>query len=404
MSHISPIAEQYLRLHVVPGLGAIGFGRLMEAFGSIDAVAQASVRELAGVERISPAMAQRIRDGLNSAEAVREEIALAGRLGVRIICREDPHFPSLLRHVSDPPAVLYVRGELLEEDQLALAVVGMRDPSRYGIEQAASFAQAAAMAGLCVVSGLARGIDTAAHEAALRVRGRTLAILGCGLVHLYPPESTELANAITRSGALISDFPLNTPPARNTFPVRNRLIAGMSLGTLVIEGTTTSGAMITARLAIDYGREVFAIPGPVNSRCSEGPNRLIQRGEAAMVLNFSDLLDGLRSAGHQFAEAPAPPPGPATPASLFDGPASPENASSPAQQPARPALPPLVLSTEETVLLKAMGQGRVDVDSLLDHCELPIATVMSTLATLQIKGLIRQLAGGVFERRRPGET
>ena len=243
----SPAARKYLALKSARGIGPILARRLIDHFGGIDGVLEASIAALARVERMSPARAREIlavRDG----SAVADELELAAERGVRIICEQDRDYPAALKHLEDPPVCLYVSGTIRPEDMLAIAVVGTRRCTRYGAEQARRFGALLAQAGFTVVSGLARGIDGLAHHGALEAGGRTIAVLGNGLSEVYPPEHAGLAERVRQSGAIISELPISTPPDSGNFEPRNRIIAGLTLGVLVVEAPRRSGALLTARL------------------------------------------------------------------------------------------------------------------------------------------------------------
>lgn len=381
---VTPAAQAALRLHLADGVGSVTFHRLVERFGTVEAAAQASPSALMEVKGVGPKIAEQIFSAVRDPATLDAELSLADKLGISILCERDLDYPAPLRHISDPPAVLYVRGTLQPEDAVALAIVGMREPSRYGLEQAERFAMLAAGAGLTVVSGLARGIDAAAHRGALRAGGRTLAVLGNGLATVYPPEHVELADEIVKNGALVSELPLNTRPDVGTFPVRNRLIAGLTLGTMVVEGNVTSGSLITARLATDYNREVFALPGRIDNARALGPNTLIKRGEAAMVLDWPDVLDGLGDAGA---------------ALRGKGPRGQRSPNEPAEQQAQ--LPLVTLTGEEQTVFDVLSAGEAGADEIIEKTGLAVPKVLSALTMLQIKGLVGQKPGPVFERRAP---
>ncbi len=273
----SDVAQQHLRLCMAEGVGPILFDRLVQAFGGAEAVLAAPASRLQEVEEVGRKTAEGIAVAARS-DAWQAEVELAGRLGVRILCRQDGEYPEPLRQIPDPPICLYVMGQLRREDALSIAIVGSRQASMYGLEQAQRFAELLSQTGLSIVSGMARGIDQAAHMAALRMGGRTIAVLGCGLSLCYPPESVELRDRIIKCGAVISELPLATAPSTQTFPKRNRIIAGLSLGTLVVEAAKRSGALITARVASEYNREVFALPGRIDTPTAGGTNESDQPG------------------------------------------------------------------------------------------------------------------------------
>lgn len=300
MPDLSPNAIDLLRLTLVPGLGPVLISRLLKKFGSAREALSASAAVIRTVKGIGDAKADaidRARPDLERLVAAELE-AIAGA-GVHLIALGDPGYPTLLAHIDDPPPVLYARGELRpgDLDRAMLAIVGSRKCSHYGMEQAKRFASMLGQAGVTIVSGGARGIDTAAHKGAIDAGGRTVAVMGCGLSRAYPPENEDLFARIAERGCLLSELPFHTPPTAENFPARNRIISGMSHGTLVIEAGHRSGSLITARLAAeDHGREVFAIPGRVDSAHSAGSLDLIKSGGAIMVTEPADILSALRDA------------------------------------------------------------------------------------------------------------
>jgi DNA processing protein len=262
---------------------------LLERFRDPEAVLAASARRIEDLPGVTPRALRRLRDP-RLLEAAAAEMESASRLSVRILIRDDPEYPGILAQLPDPPPLLYVRGSLAAGDDPAVALVGSRRASPYGLEMARSLAEEMASAGVTVVSGLARGIDESAHRGAMEGGGRTVAFLGSGIDRVYPPESGRLSEAISRHGALLSEFPLGTPPLPGNFPVRNRLISGMCRGVVVVEAAPRSGSLITARLALEQGREVLAVPGNVTSRGALGPDFLIQQG-AKLVMRGRDILE-----------------------------------------------------------------------------------------------------------------
>lgn len=377
-SVVSGCLPHYLRLHLADAIGPVMLGRLIKHFGTVDAVLAASMGELMQVEGIGERRARSVFEARSNPAADRE-LEKAAAAGVRIVCWEDPDYPPQLRHCSDPPVCLYVRGSFTPEDAVAIAVVGSRKCSRYGYEQARRFGALLAGAGFTVVSGLARGVDGYAHEGALSTGGRTIAVLGSGVDVIYPPEHQDLAERIMASGAVVSEDPLGSPPSAESFPRRNRIIAGMCLGVLVVEANKRSGALITARLASEYNREVFAIPGRVDTPTAVGPNDLIRAGAAKLVASLEDILDELGSVGKTMGQ---PPVGAASAEpDLFGGIAA-------------------ALSREELAVLTALGDEELFVDDLVAACGLGAAQTISRLTMLQLKGAVVALPGNRFARRR----
>ncbi|KPK81753.1 MAG: hypothetical protein AMJ81_10315, partial [Phycisphaerae bacterium SM23_33] len=298
----------YLRLRLAEGVGPLTFRRLLDRFGDVEGVFRASPGGLERVDGIGAKTAAAIA-AVDDA-AVDEELALASEAGASILCLEDPCYPPGLKHLGDAPPVLYVLGELIEADAVALAVVGSRRCTYYGLEQAERFGSLLGRAGFTVISGGARGIDAAAHRGALAAGGRTVAVMGCGLARLYPPDNQKLFRQILDEGrgAVVSELPMRIDVKAGNFPQRNRMIAGMSLGVLVIEAARRSGSLITARLAVEQAKEVFALPGRVDSPFSAGTNQLIADGAAALVQNLEDILDRLDRVGATLKAAGATEP------------------------------------------------------------------------------------------------
>lgn len=323
---VSDDGLQVLALTLVPGFGPVLTRRLIEHMGSPKGVLEAPLASLRCVKGLGDAKARAAHEGMRSALArAQAEARAAADRGVRIRCYLDADFPPLLADLPDAPALLYVRGRFDAsgqggEDRYPIAIVGSRSCTQYGMEQAERFGGALAAAGLTVVSGGARGIDTAAHRAAFRAGGRTVVVLGCGLAHCYPRENAELFDAIVAEGrgAIVSELPMDTAPTPENFPARNRIISGLSLGVLVVEAGQGSGALITARIAVEqHGREVFAIPGRVDSPASRGSLGLLKGGGAALVTEPADIIAHLESPAHhvfrgthaaRFTPAAAEPP------------------------------------------------------------------------------------------------
>ncbi len=376
-SSASDQVRRYLQLQLADGIGPILACRLIEHFGTIDAVLSASPSELAGVEGIGRRRARALADARDDPAADRE-IQMAAKLGIRIVCLDDTEYPHPLRHINDPPLCLYIRGRLEPEDAVAIAIVGSRKCTRYGAEQAARFGAALAGAGFSVISGLARGVDGASQRGAVAAGGRSIAVLGNGLATVYPPEHGELAMQIAARGAVISELPLDTPPEASNFPHRNRIIAGLGLGVLVIEAAHRSGARITARLASEYNREVFAVPGRVDTPSAHGVNAMIRDGQAKLVTCLQDILDDLGDVGRMMAPADADPP-------VTEGTGS---------------LDPRGLTPDESTVWGVLGEEAVELDEVASATKLPVETVAAILTRLQLRGAVTALPGQRFERRK----
>jgi len=378
-SHCEPVASaaavQHLRWALTPEIGPVHFTRIVEHFGSLGRALGAGAGELQRVRGFGRAAAERITRGRDTID-VEAEIALAQRHGVRIICREDAEYPPALKQMPDAPICLYVRGRIERQDAVALAMVGARRCTIYGREQARRFAHQLAGRGLTIVSGLARGVDGEAHKGALEAGGRTIAVLGNGLSTVYPPEHVGLADQIVQAGALISELPLTTSPDSNHFVPRNRIIAGMSLGVLVVEAARRSGSLRTADFALDYNREVFAIPGRIDSEFSRGTNCLIRDQQAKLVSCVDDVVDELGSVGEIVKTIE---PEVTVEESLF--------AAAAAQ-----------LSDQERQILDCLDRQGQSLEVVSELTGQPPSRVASLLVNLQLKGLARQLPGNQFVR------
>ncbi|HVA91404.1 MAG TPA: DNA-processing protein DprA [Chloroflexota bacterium] len=349
----------------ITGIGAARVRRLWEHFGDLatawEAPAEALLR--AGIDRRVAAAAVSERPALNP----RAERDALERAGVDLVTLADPTYPVLLRRGDGGPASLHVRGALVPEDEMAIAIVGSRLISSYGKQVTLQFVGDLARQGLTIVSGLARGIDAVAHRAALEGGARTIAVLGCGVDVVYPPEHRGLAADVAAHGAVVSEFPLGTKPDAPNFPMRNRVIAGLSLGTLVVEAGTSSGALITAACALDWNREVFAVPGSIYAPRSQGTNRLISRGEAKSVSRVEEIMTEL-------------------------------NLGLIPQQLAMDGL--LAHDHTESKLLDHLGQEPLHIDALIRLTALPVSVVTSTLTMLELRGLVRQVSAMQFVRAR----
>ncbi len=373
--------EKWLKLTHADEVGPVTFGRLLKRFGSVDAALGASVSSLMKVEGIGATTAERIaasRDKFNSCA----ELELAGKLGVWMVHLEDPRYPPALKQIYDPPPVLYVKGTLDRADNLAIGIVGCRRCSLYGQEQASRLAHLLAAAGFTIVSGMARGIDTAAHGGALAAEGRTLAVQGCGLSRVFPPENAKLFELISASGACISELPLRAEPLAEHFPPRNRIIAGLSLGTIVVEAGLRSGALITAQAALESNREVMAVPGKIDSPLSQGSHHLIKQG-AKLVETVEDVMEALGYIGEQLKDHTA-----------LKAKETTEKVEMPLLETAK-----FNLKGHEKTVYEIMGKEPLHIDQLIADTSLPAGTVNASVVSLRLKGLIKQLPGSLFVRR-----
>ena len=362
--------EACIVLNMLPRIGPIRFRELMRTFGKATDVLRTDVEALSSVKGISRKLALEISSWERSVD-VQKEIQLVNDAGVKAIIQADESYPPLLREIHDPPIVLYVWGELTEQVcQNALGIVGSRQPSHYGTEITKKLAYQLAYAGITVISGLARGIDTCAHQGALAAQGKTIAVLGCGLSTIYPPENYSLAEKIAETGAVISEFPMFTKPDRQTFPMRNRIISGCCQGILVAEAGVNSGALISANQALEQGRTVFAVPGQIDRPNSYGANRLIQQG-AKLVMSAEDVVTEL---------------GLLVPA---------ENNSIPTST---PSAVPRALNEIEAKVFQAIHADETPIDLIVLNSALPTSEVASTLFTLEMKKIIKQLPGKHYIR------
>ena len=356
---------------MVPGMGPVRLRELLQTFETPQRILAAGKAALQAVQGIGPETAETISTWKSHVD-LPAEIKRIQEFGARVISWNSPEYPAALRTINNPPIVLYVWGDILPRDAHAVSVVGSRTATHYGIETTKKLSFQLAFAGYTVVSGLARGIDTAAHQGALAAKGRTIAVIGSGLSELYPPENRMLAGKIAASGAVVSEYPMERPADRQTFPYRNRIVAGWSRGLLVVEAGLNSGALITANQAIEQGRTVFAVPGQIDRPTSVGTNRLIQQG-ARLVMSADDIIDEMTSL------FPTTRPAAQTGAS-GEGPAS--TASAPAK-----------LSHDETLLVTALEVGDMSVDELAASTRLPVQKVSSTLLILEMKRLVKALPG-----------
>ncbi|MCL5808602.1 MAG: DNA-processing protein DprA [Deltaproteobacteria bacterium] len=381
------ILKYWIALKAVEGVGCVGFRTLLAAFGSPEAVFRASALTLQCLPGIGPKTADEILT-FSDWEKAEQEIARTETLGVSIVTCQDPLYPRNLLNIYDYPPFLYVKGSLRPEE-IGVAIVGSRLASTYGKYVTEKLSRELALKGITVVSGLARGIDSAAHRGALAGKGRTIAVLGSGLDVVYPLENEALAADITAQGALLTEYPFGTPPNAPNFPARNRLISGVSLGVVVVEAGEKSGSLITARIASDQGRSVFAVPGAIESAGSRGTNRLIKQG-AKLIENVEDILEEI------IPQAGLPPVVPERP-SLFSAPgAMPDDGE---KETAPFPTAGKGLGETETRLLSFITQEPVGVDTLIARSGLTAHEVQSGLLVLALGGIIRQLPGKMFLRK-----
>ncbi|MCW8131378.1 MAG: DNA-processing protein DprA [Planctomycetota bacterium] len=389
-----------LRLSHADGVGPVTFRRLVRVFGSPEAALSAPKERLLEVPDISPRIADAIRAARSDGWA-EEECARADERGAKLIAQHDPAYPRTLLNTYDPPPVLYVQGDLQEADALAVAIVGTRKCSAYGRAQAEKLAAGLALAGFAVVSGLARGIDSAAHGGCLAQPGaRTLAVMGTGLDHVYPPENKKLFDQIAAGrGAVLSELSFDSPPSKEHFPRRNRIIAGLSLGVIVVEGDETSGALITARFAVDMDREVFAVPGSVESPNARGPHRLIKQG-AKLVESVDDVLEELKSVAAPLVRLPRPDARlrlPAASAPLLESAGlAPERAADDGRPDAADLRAVNLNPREKSIFALLDPVEAKGVDALIAASGLKAHEVLATLLVLEVRRLCRQLPGKRF--------
>ena len=376
----SPGIENWLQLLRADGVGPVTFAKMIKFFGSAERVLGASVSELARIEGIGYKTAERIASSRGKFDAG-AELELARKLGVWLVNLADERYPPVLKRIYDPPPVLYVKGSLGRQDNLAMSIVGSRHCSLYGQEQASRFAHFLGSAGFTICSGMARGIDTAAHQGALSAGGRTIAVQGCGLARVFPPENNKLFEMIAESGACVSELPLQAEPLAVNFPPRNRIIAGLSLGTIVVEAAPRSGALITAKAALDYDREVMAVPGKIDSPLSRGAHQLIKQG-ARLIESVEDIMEALGQIGeqlHEHVSNAAEEAAARAEKSLFD-----------AGQ--------LKLSDAERKIYDYLTKEPTHIEQIIAETNLTPGVVNATLISLRLKGLIKQYPGSLFAK------
>jgi DNA processing protein len=362
--------KHILQLMAIPGIGSLRIKNLVNYFKDTELIFRASLRELMNVEGIDKGLAKRIFEQRDkNLDFVNEQLARVKKLGVKIITLWDSEYPELLRKIYDPPLVLFVRGEITERDRYSIAIVGTRTPTNYGKMICEKFAEELAKMNLTIVSGFARGIDTIAHISAIRAGGRTIAVLGSGVDYIYPPENRKLVESVISNGAIISEFPMGTKPDAMNFPRRNRIISGMSIAVLIVETSRTGGAMITAEFANDQDRDVFAIPGNIDSVKSQGTNFLIKQNRAKLVESVEDIIEDIR----------------------------------PMIQPilgTEPPKPKVEVNVFESKILDVLSSTEpMHVDKIAEASGLSVTDALVHLLSLEFKDLVRQLPGKLFLKK-----
>lgn len=351
---------------MVPGIGVARLRALVNHFGDPESALTATERELAEVEGIDRRAAKEILSSRNFDREIETQLTRLAKVQARVVTFWDKEYPDNLKKIYDPPVMLFVRGTLLDVDRYSIAIVGTRVPSDYGRHIAEKFAREISGKGICIVSGLARGIDTTSHTAAVRAGGRTIAVLGSGVDVIYSGENRKLAERIIENGAIVSEYYMGSKPDAVNFPRRNRIISGISLGTVLVETDVNGGAMITAGTALDQNREVFAVPGSITEPKGRGTNKLIKEGRAKLVENVSDILEELR-----YKLKPVL-----------------KETSKPQQK--------IQLTIFEQKVYDALADEPIHIDTLSEKCGTSISDLLVQLLSLELKGVVRQLPGKYF--------
>lgn len=362
----------YILLNMIPEIGPVRFRNIYLHFdGKVEYLFDATVEEISTIEDIGESVARKILLAKDNID-IEKELKLIEKHNVKVVTFDDEEYPLPLRGINFPPFVLYVRGEFEEKDNIAIAVVGTRRPSSYGCIVAEKIVKDLVDCNITIVSGLARGIDTQAHRTAISCKGRTIAILGNGINVYYPPENRKLQDTIPLYGAVMTEFPMSTPPNKSNFPQRNRLIAGLALGVLVVEADMKSGALITARYSIEQGKDVFAIPGSILSALSRGPHMLIKQG-AKLVETAEDIIEEI-SPLRDFVK---------------------QSLKRKKMQVANVTAP---LSEDERKIYEIFPETAVNLEFLIEASKVEISKLMEILLSLEMKGLIKALPGKMYQR------
>jgi len=365
--------EALVSLNIIGDIGSVRLKKLLDYFGKPQDILKAPVEKLMAVG-IGGKLTQSIR--ALKKEDLDKEFKASRKLGLEILSYEDKDYPENLKNIPGAPIVLYVKGNFVQQDKYSLGIVGSRRASFYGLSSAEKFAADLSSLGFTIVSGMARGIDTAAHKGALKMRGRTIAVMGSGFNRIYPAENRELSEEIAQNGAVISEFPLDTQPFKQNFPRRNRVISGLSLGVLVVEAAQNSGALITADFALEQGREVFALPGKVDSGTSFGTNNLIKQG-AKLVSNLEDIIEELEIPIKDRTES--------------------KQALTEQKAEVRDSVEPLKnLAGEERALYNIISPQPISLDDIIDKLNLDVSKIATLLLRLQMRRLIKELPGKQF--------
>ncbi|MEW6213939.1 MAG: DNA-processing protein DprA, partial [Nitrospirota bacterium] len=352
----------WIALSMLPDIGPVVSRKLLSVFVTPERIFDAEINDLLSVEGIGTSRAKNIKE-FSFWKDVEKQIKALEKKGIRAVSLDEPLYPEMLREIEDAPVVIYIKGDIKPQDRYAIAIVGSRKPTSYGISIAENISEELASMGFTIVSGMARGIDAISHKGALRAGGRTIAVLGSGLDVPYPPENRDLMDKIASSGCVMSEFPPGTSPDKENFPRRNRLISGLSLGVLVIEATSDSGSLITAGYSIEQNREVFAVPGNINSSTSEGTNELIRRG-AILSRNAKDIVEELAPVLKGFIR-------------------SKEKSK-------------IEVTDEEKGLCNLLSGEPKHIDIISRESGLPASKVLGILLGLELKGAVRQTTGKRF--------
>lgn len=355
----------WLALNFVPGIGRVNYLNLIRSLGGPKEVFRASKREILSVDGMGQKTVDSIKD-FKEWPRVEKEMRMIEKFGVNIVTFLSPSYPERLKEITDPPPLLYIRGTLRDSDRVAVAIIGSRRASDWGLRMTRDLAEEMVRHGIAVVSGMARGADSASHRGAIKGGGRTLAVLGCGVDRVYPPENKGLMEKIIEYGAVISELPIGTLPEGVNFPARNRIISGLSLGVVIVEAQINSGSLITARLALEQGREVFAVPGNVLDRRSRGTNKLIKEG-AKLVESARDIIEEIL----------------------------------PQVAPKEPVQKRMDFSPDESTVFRLLENGPTHIDTIIKQTGLNPGVLSNVLLSMELSGIIEQLPGNFYiEKKR----